>query len=120
MPETLTPDGQSVAAERSSGAAKAVAAILFMGAATMTMDVASALNSSPWTAESFGGDKDKAASCREYVYWSLGFAGVFCVVSAVVSHAIWPIVGFLIAAGFMYWIYDRALKRAVNNNSKGW
>lgn len=99
---------------------KAIAALLFIAAATNAMDVYSALNSSPWTAESFGGDPDKAKSCREYVWLSIGFTSVFGLAATVIARSAWPIVGTVLADGFMWFIYERALARAGAKGSVGW
>lgn len=98
---------------------KALAAILFLAASTNAMDVYSAVNSSPWTAESFGGDPAKAASVREYVRHALVLTSVMAVVSGYISRSWWPIVGMVLADGYMYWLYERALNRAVASQSKG-
>lgn len=103
-----------------SDAARVASAILFIQASTNAMDVYSALNSSPWTAESFGGDADKAAACREYVYHSMGITTFYCVAAALLAKNIWPIIGAFIAEAYMYWLYMRALKRAETRGSTDW
>lgn len=103
-----------------SDAARVASAILFIQASTNAMDVYSALNSSPWTAESFGGDADKAKACREYVYHSMGITTFYCVSAAVLAKNIWPIIGAFIAEAYMYWLYMRALKRAEDRGSNSW
>ncbi len=96
------------------------AAILFMQAGTLAMDVYSAVNSSPWTAENFGADPAKAKSCREYVYHAIGLTFFFVTVAAVVARSWWPLIGGFIMTAYMYWLYDRALSRGSTTNSQGW
>jgi hypothetical protein len=100
--------------------ARATSGLLFIAAATNAMDVYSALNSSPWTAESFGGDPDKAASCKRYVYHSMAITAGYCIVGALLAGNIWPIVGMLIAEAYMYWLYMTALDKAQAKQSTGW
>jgi hypothetical protein len=102
------------------GSKRALSAILFISASTNAMDVYSALNSSPWTAESFGGDPRKAAACREYVYHSIAVTSLYALAAAFIARNIWPLIGQVIATAYMWWLYDRALKRAVVNQSTGW
>lgn len=98
----------------------AVAAILFIQAGTATMDVYSALNSSPWTAESFGGDPAKAASCRNLVYQSMAWSAFYCTASALIAKSWWPIYGMVINNVYMWYLYERALRRAGKSKSTGW
>jgi hypothetical protein len=95
-------------------------ALLFMGAATTALDAYSALNSSPWTAESFGGDPAKAASCKEYVLHAAGVTMAYGIAAGAIAKSWWPIIGALIANAYMYWLYSRALSRAVSSGSKSW
>lgn len=99
---------------------KALSAILFLNTSTMTMDVYSALNSSPWTAQSFGGDPEKAQACRHYVYQSIGVTLFYGVAGSVIAKSPWPIIGTLIADIYMFSLYEHALRKAVSNGSKGW
>lgn len=99
---------------------RALSALLFIGASTNALDVYSALNSSPWTAESFGGDPEKAEACKEYVFHSMGVTGFYAIVGALIARNVWPVVGAVLANGYMYWLYDRALTRASERGSTGW
>jgi hypothetical protein len=103
-----------------SRADKAIAALLFIAASTNAMDVYSALNSSPWTAESFGGDPGKARSCREYVWLSIGITSVYGLAATVIARSAWPIAGTILADAFMFWVYERALNRAEAKGSTSW
>ena len=75
------------------GDRRTLGALLFLAASTNALDVYSALNSSPWTAESFGGNPEKAKSCREYVFHSIGVTSFFGVTSGIIAHTWWPIIG---------------------------
>jgi hypothetical protein len=96
------------------------AALLFLQASTNAMDVFSAVNSSPWTAENFGGDQQKASSVQEYVWHGVGLTIFYLLGATVLSGSIWPIIGGGITLAYMYWLYNRALKRGAANDSQGW
>lgn len=102
------------------GTRRELGALLFLAAGTNALDVYSALNSSPWTAENFGANAEKAKSCREYVTHSIAVTSFYGVVAAVVSGMWWPIIGTVLANVYMYWLYDRALKRGQASQSNGW
>ena len=102
------------------GAARIGAAILFLQASTNAMDVFSAVNSSPWTAENFGGDSSKSASVREYVWHGVGLTVFYVVGASVLARSPWPIVGGGITLAYMYWLYNRALARGAARESTGW
>ena len=101
-------------------AARAMSAVLFIQASTNAMDVFSALNSSPWTAESFAGDQAKRDACMEYVKHSLAVTAFYCFSAAILAKNVWPIIGWAIAAIYMYWLYTRALARGQAAGSQGW
>jgi len=88
------------------------AALLFLASSTYAMDAFSALNSSPWTAETFSaGDPDREKACKEYVYHAIGFCAIYAIAAAALSRSMWPIVGMTLTLGYMYWLYMRALAR---------
>ena len=93
------------------------AAILFMQAGMYSLDAFSAVNSSPWTAETVGGDEKKAGSMREYTYHAVGITVVFAVGAAVIAESWWPIIGGFLAVTYMFWLYMRALKRGFDEGS---
>ena len=103
-----------------SDAARIGAAILFLQASTNAMDVFSAVNSSPWTAENFGGDQLKNESVREYVWHGVGLTVFYIVGASVLAKSAWPLIGGGITLGYMYWLYSRALDRARARQSTGW
>jgi FtsH-binding integral membrane protein len=97
-----------------------LSAVLFIQASTNAMDVFSALNSSPWTAESFAGDQQKRDACMMYVRHSLAVTGLYCWGSAAIARNIWPIIGWAIASLYMWWLYKRALQRGQASGSTSW
>ena len=94
---------------------RGAAAILFLQAATNAMDVYSAGNSSPWTAETVtGGDPEKEASLRRYCTHAIvqtllinGFG------AAIAGDGLWPFVlaGASLETGYMTWLYWDAVQR---------
>ena len=103
-----------------TGSDRAVSAILFIQASTNALDVYSALNSSPWTAQSFGADPAKRRACMEYVYHSIGVTAFYAIAAAALAGNIWPVIGMAIADAFMFWLYTRALNRAMDSGSRSW
>lgn len=99
---------------------KVLSALLFMAASTNALDVYSALNSSPWTAESFGGDPEKAKACKHYVYHSIAVTSFYGVTAGVIAHNWWPIIGTILANIYMYRLYYNALQKAQKSGSEGW
>lgn len=97
-----------------------VGALLFLAAGTNALDVYSALNSSPWTAENFGADPEKAASCREYIFHSILVTSFFGITSGVIAQSWWPIIGTILANAYMWWLYNRALSRGAVAGTGGW
>jgi len=96
------------------------AALLAMQAVTMTLDTASALNSSPWTSENFGADPEKAASCREYVWHSVAVSMGMCAIASWISRSWVPLLAGGAASAYLWWIYERALARGATAGSGGW
>lgn len=96
------------------------AALLFMMGGYATLDGYSTLNSSPWTAENFGADPAKAASCREYIAHAVVFSMAYSTASAVIAGSWWPVLGALVTNGYLVWLYMRALNRGAVAGSSGW
>lgn len=98
-----------------SAARRGVGAILFLQAATNAMDVYSAVNSSPWTAETVsGGDPVKEKSltryCTHAIVQTLALNGIAAVIA---GDGLWPYVlgGALLETGYMTWLYYDAVMR---------
>ena len=103
-----------------SDAGRMAAAILFLQSSMEAMDVYSALNSSPWTAQSFGADPEKRKACLEYVYHGVGVTAFYCIGAGVLAKSWWPIIGGGLTASYMFWLYKRALGRAEDSGSTTW
>lgn len=99
---------------------RAVSALLFMTSAMTTLDAYSTLNSSPWTAESFGGDPDKLASLKEYVAHAVVFSLAYAGISAWIARSPMPLIGSATANSYLVWLYMRAANRAQDRGSTGW
>lgn len=98
----------------------AVSALLFVSSMSNAIDVFSATNSSPWTAENFGGDPEKVDSLREYVRHAVILTGITNGVGALVARNIWPLLGASVACAYMWWLYERAVARGMASGSNGW
>lgn len=97
-----------------------LAAVLFMTSAMMTLDAYSTFESSPWTAENFGGDEDKMKSAREYLWHAIGFSTIYAAASAYIAHSWWPLIGSGVANAYLWWLYERAFRRGNESGSTGW
>lgn len=111
-----------VASDSGNGgaSARAVGALLFMSSGMYTLDAYSTLNSSPWTAENFGADPEKAKSCKEYIAHAVVYSSTFALASAIISKSLWPIVGSVANNAYLVWLYKRALDRGAVAGSNGW
>lgn len=112
MPEELLMSGKSKNKELSS--------ILFMSSVMVVLDAYSSLNSSPWTAENFGANSEKAASCKEYVTHAVVFSMAYAAASSFIAESWWPIMGALVTNIYLVWLYMRALNRGASAGSTQW
>ena len=102
------------------GLGSAVAALLFIQSAMMTLDAYSTFQSSPWTAENFGADPQKTKSAKEYLCHAVGFSMAYAIAGAVLARSWWPVIGAAIANAYLVWLYLRALDRGKATGSTGW
>jgi hypothetical protein len=90
-------------------------AVLFLAASTNAMDVYSAVNSSPWTAETVtAGDPSKEKSLRRYCCHAIGQTIFINGVAAYLSGPkLWkyPVAGAFIETAYMTWLYWDAVQR---------
>lgn len=93
---------------------------LFLMTVAEGFNVYGAMNSSPWTAENFGADPEKAASCRHYVLMAdvaniaIGFG-----TSLLINN--WsPLWGMVAITVFMHFMYERALRKGATAGTDGW
>lgn len=99
---------------------RGLAGIAFLTAATNAMDVYSAVNSSPWTAETVsGGDPEKEASLRRYCLHAIGQTVLLNGFAAAVSGDLWPYImaGAGLEVTYMSWLYWDAVKRGRKTKS---
>jgi hypothetical protein len=97
------------------GAKRGLGAVLFLQASTNAMDVYSAVNSSPWTAETVtGGDAVKEASLKRYCTHAIVNTLLMNGAAAYLAGpqlAIFPIAGAGLETAYMTWLYWDAVKR---------
>ena len=102
----------------------AVAALLFLASSMNTLDAYSTLNSSPWTAESFGADERRAKALREYVGHAVVYSMAYAIAAAVIARgktATWAILaGAIVTNAYLVWLYSRASVRGKAAGSAGW
>lgn len=106
-----------------AGGKRGTAAMLFLGGIYVSLDAMSTLNSSPWTAESFGGDPEKEDSLKEYVHHALGVSlGCSAISATIAGPGLWwaPVLGTLIVNAYLYYLYTRAIRRARDRGSTDW
>lgn len=109
-----------VVAPASVAAPTAAGVGLFMVATMESFNIFSAMNSSPWTAENFGADEEKAKSCRKYVLISIGANEALGVGAGLLALSLWPVIGTSLASAFMYILYQEALRKGMAAGSTGW
>lgn len=102
----------------------AMAAMLFMQSSQMVMSAYGTLNSSPWTAESFGADERRAAALREYVRHAVVYSMAYATASAMIVSQRrarkWIIIGAMITNGYLVWLYTRASERGRVAGARDW
>lgn len=98
----------------------AAAGGFFLMAVAEAFNVYGALNSSPWTAENFGADPEKARSCRQYVLQA-DIANIALGIGASLLAQSWaPLAGILVITVYMHCMYERALKKGATAGTDGW
>jgi hypothetical protein len=97
-----------------------VTGIAVMVAWGESYQVFGSLNSSPWTSENFGADPEKAASCRRYVKMAVINNALMGGLGSWLTKSPLPLVATTIVSGFMYYLYENALKRGAVAGSKEW
>lgn len=110
--------GEEIASTRN-----ALGAVLFMTSSMNTLDVYSTLNSSPWTAESFGADARRAKALKEYVTHAVVYSLGYAVAAALIVHGRlgWYIIAAsLITNAYLVWLYMRASARGRKAGDGGW
>lgn len=104
--------------------ADALAAILFLAAINETMQAYGTLNSSPWTAESFGADDRRAKALKEYVTHAVVFSMATATIAAVVARGRRATAAIMLGTAgtnaYLVWLYTRASKRGRAAGSADW
>lgn len=98
----------------------AASAGIFLMALAEAFNVYGALNSSPWTAENFGADEEKARSCRRYVLQADLVNIALGIGTSLISESPWPLLGIGLITLYMHYMYERALKKGALAGSAGW
>jgi hypothetical protein len=93
---------------------RGIAAVLLMQGAMYGADIYSAIMSSPWAAEGWGGDPERAASAQFYIRNGFVMGEVFGFASSLVAGNWMPLIGVTAANAYMYWLYRRALNKAAS------
>lgn len=103
-----------MAADKMAGSA------LFLMTLAEAFNVYGAMNSSPWTAENFGADAEKAASCRRYVLQADVVNIALGVGTSIIAESPAPLLGILVITVYMHLMYERALRKGATSGSSGW
>lgn len=93
---------------------------IFLMALAEAFNVYGALNSSPWTAENFGADPEKARSCRRYVLQADLVNVALGIGASLISESAWPLIGIGLITVYMHIMYERALRKGAVSSSDGW
>jgi hypothetical protein len=101
-----------------------IAALLFLNSSMNTLDAYSTLNSSPWTAESFGADDRRAAALREYVAHAVVYSMVYAIAASVIARGktatLAILVGAIVTNSYLVFLYMRASRRGREAGSANW
>jgi fatty-acid desaturase len=79
-----------------------------------------ALNSSPWTAENFGADPQKAASMRNYVRMAFLNNVAMGALGSYLTGSWLPIIVTMAVSAWMAHLYEKALHKGGTAGSVGW
>lgn len=99
---------------------RTVAAVLFLESVNASLQAYGSVNSSPWTAESFGGDPDKLRSLREYVGHAVILSMGSGAIAGYVGQSWVPVLGAVGINLYLVWLYTRAAGRAIHRGSEDW
>ena len=112
------------ALQTNAGSRNELAAVLFLGAINETMQAYGTLNSSPWTAESFGADDRRAAALKEYITHAVIFSMATSLIAAWVADGRKATAAIIFGAAgtnaYLVWLYLRASRRGRDAGSASW
>jgi hypothetical protein len=97
-----------------------VAGVAVMVAWGESFQVFGSLNSSPWTAENFGADDEKAASMRRYVKLGVINNALMGGLGSYLADSWLPLAATTAVSLFMWRLYERALARGQTAGTSGW
>jgi hypothetical protein len=101
-----------------------LAALLFLTASMNTLDAYSTLNSSPWTAESFGADERRARALKEYVGHAVVYSMAYATAAAFLARGkkatLAIITGAVATNVYLVILYMRASARGRAAGDAGW
>jgi hypothetical protein len=101
-----------------------LAALLFLSSSMNTLDAYSTLNSSPWTAESFGADERRAAALREYVSHAVTYSMLYAIAASIIARGKTAtgaiLVGAVVTNLYLVFLYSRASRRGREAGSADW
>ena len=101
-----------------------LAALLFLTSSMNTLDAYSTLNSSPWTAESFGADERRARALKEYVAHAVIYSMAYATAAAFIARGrtatLAIIAGAIVTNLYLVFLYARASVRGREAGSAGW
>ena len=101
-----------------------LAALLFLTSSMNTLDAYSTLNSSPWTAESFGADERRARALKEYVAHAVAYSMTYAAAAAFIARGrtatLAIITGAIATNLYLVVLYARASVRGREAGSADW
>ena len=95
-------------------------AALMLTTLGLGFEVMSAMNSSPWTAENFGADEAKAASCWKYTLQATAINAAMGAGASILTKTWWPLIGTSVVSVYMGWTYRQALNRGMAAGNTDW
>ena len=95
-------------------------AALMLTTLGLGFEVMSAMNSSPWTAENFGADEAKAASCWKYTIQATFINAAMGAGASMLTKTWWPLIGTSVVSLYMAWTYRQAPNRGMANGNTDW
>ena len=113
-----------MALEDGMSGGNAVAALLVLTSSMNTLDAYSTLNSSPWTAESFGAAERRARALKEYVAHAVAYSMAYAVAASFIARGRGPTIAILVGAVvtnlYLVALYARASVRGREAGAAGW
>lgn len=95
-------------------------AALMLTTLGLGFEVMSAMNSSPWTAENFGADEAKAASCWKYTLQATAINAAMGAGASILTKTWWPLIGTSVVSVYMAYTYRQALNRGMAAGNTDW